>query len=160
MFRRAPLDTFRTRGRRLVILSVYEGAAQGEPVQNELTLRQIVDGISAPLAVMTPDGALEIVNRPILEYFGKTAEELKEWTTTDAVHPDDLPRVVSAWRQSVESGQPFTDEHRQRRSDGVYRWFHVQGLPVRDSAGRIVHWYVLQTDIDERKRAEEALRES
>jgi PAS domain S-box-containing protein len=68
--------------------------------------------------------------------------------------------VVSAWRQSIESGQPFTDEHRQRRSDGVYRWFHVQGLPVRDSAGRIVHWYVLQTDIDERKRAEEALRES
>src|ERR1700752_244199 len=109
---------------------------------------------------MTPDGALEIVNRPILEYFGKTAEELKEWANTDAVHPDDLPRVVSAWRQSIESGQPFTDEHRQRRSDGVYRWFHVQGLPVRDSDGRIVHWYVLQTDIDERKRAEEALRES
>ena len=129
-------------------------------MQNELTLRQIVDGISAPLAVMTPDGALEIVNRPILEYFGKTAEELKEWTSTDAVHPDDLPRVVSAWRQSIESGQPFTDEHRQRRSDGVYRWFQVQGLPVRDAEGRIVRWCVLQTDIDERKRAEQALRES
>jgi PAS domain S-box-containing protein len=88
-------------------------------VQNELTLRQIVDGISAPLAVMTPDGTLEIVNRPILEYFGKTAEELKEWTSTDAVHPDDLPRVLSAWRHSIDSGQPFTDEHRQRRSDGA-----------------------------------------
>ena len=132
----------------------------GNPVQNELTLRQIVDGISAPLAVMTPDGVLEIVNRPILEYFGKTAEELKEWTTTDAVHPDDLPRVLSAWRHSIESGQLFTDEHRQRRSDGVYRWFQVQGLPVRDEEGRIVRWCVLQTDIDERKRAEQALRES
>jgi len=129
-------------------------------VQNELTLRQIVDGISAPLAVMTPDGALEIVNGPILEYFGKTAEELKEWTSTDAVHPDDLPRVLSAWRHSIESGQPFTDEHRQRRSDGVYRWFQVQGLPIRDAEGRIVRWCVLQTDIDERKRAEQALRES
>jgi PAS domain S-box-containing protein len=129
-------------------------------VQNELTLRQIVDGISAPLAVMTPDGALEIVNRPILEYFGKTAEELKDWTSTDAVHPDDLPRVLSAWRHSIDSGQPFTDEHRQRRSDGAYRWFHVQGLPVRDAEGRIVRWCVLQTDIDERKGAEHALRES
>ena len=119
-------------------------------MQNELTLRQIVDGISAPLAVMTPDGALEIVNRPILEYFGKTAEELKEWTSTDAVHPDDLPRVLSAWGHSIESGQPFTDEHRQRRADGVYRWFQVQGLPVRDAEGRIVRWCVLQTDIDER----------
>jgi PAS domain S-box-containing protein len=129
-------------------------------VQNELTLRQIVDGISAPLAVMTPDGALEIVNRPILEYFGKTAEELKEWTSTDAVHPDDLPRVLSAWRHSIESGQAFTDEHRQRRSDGAYRWFHVQGLPIRDAESRIVRWCVLQTDIDERKRAEQALSES
>jgi formate hydrogenlyase transcriptional activator len=129
-------------------------------VQNELTLRQIVDGISAPLAVMTPDGALEIVNRPILEYFGKTAEELKEWTSTDAVHPDDLPRVLSAWRHSIESGQAFTDEHRQRRSDGAYRWFHVQGLPIRDAESRIVRWCVLQTDIDERKRAEQSLRES
>ena len=129
-------------------------------MQNELTLRQIVDGISAPLAVMTADGALEIVNRPILEYFGRTAEELKEWTSTDAVHPDDLPRVLSAWRHSIESGQPFADEHRQRRSDGVYRWFQVQGLPIRDAEGRIIRWCVLQTDIDERKRAEQALRES
>jgi PAS domain S-box-containing protein len=140
--------------------SASKALRRENPVQNELTLRQIVDGISAPLAVMTPDGAVEIVNRPILEYFGKTAEELKEWTSTDAVHPDDLPRVVSAWRQSVESGQPFTDQHRQRRSDGVYRWFEVRGLPVRDSDGRIVHWYVLQTDIDEQKRAQEALRRS
>jgi PAS domain S-box-containing protein len=129
-------------------------------MQNELTLRQIVDGISAPLAVMTPDGAVEFVNRPILEYFGKTLEELKEWTSMDAVHPDDLPRVVSAWTRSLQSGQPFTDEHRQRRVDGVYRWFQVQGLPVRDAEGRIIRWCVLQTDIDERKRAEQALRES
>jgi hypothetical protein len=52
-------------------------------------------------SVMTPEGAPEIVNRPILEYFGKTAEELKEWASTDAVHPDDLPRVVSAWSRAV-----------------------------------------------------------
>jgi PAS domain S-box-containing protein len=63
---------------------------RGSRQANEVTLRQIVDRISAPLAVMTPGGALEIINRPILEYFGKTAEELKEWTSTDAVHPDDL----------------------------------------------------------------------
>jgi len=129
-------------------------------VQNELTLRQIVDGISALLAVMTPDGAVEIVNRQILDYFGKTLEELKEWSSTDAVHPDDLPYVTAAWKQSLESGQPFDSEHRQRGADSVYRWFHVQGLPVNDADGRIVCWCVLQTDIDERKRAEEALRES
>src|SRR6267154_4163963 len=152
------LQPFGTHGRRLGI--PHHRKVRRGPVQNELTLRQLVDGISAPLAVMTPDGAVEIVNRPILDYFGKTLEELKEWTSTDAVHPDDLPRVISSWQRSLESGQPFTDEHRQRRVDGVYRWFQVQGLPVRDAEGRIMRWCVLQTDIDERKRAEQAVRES
>ena len=102
-------------------------------LQNELTLRQIVDGISALLAVMTPDGALEIVNRRILDYFDKTLDELKEWTSTDAVHPEDRHGVIAAWKRSVESGQPFDSEHRQRGADSVYRWFHVQGIPVRDA---------------------------
>ena len=129
-------------------------------MQNELTFRQIVDGISALVAVLTPDGAVEFVNRQVLDYFGKTLEELKGWASTDAVHPDDLPGVIAAWRQSIESGQPYDLELRQRGADGVYRWFHVQGLPVRDAEGRIIRWCVLQTDIEDRKRAEEALRES
>jgi PAS domain S-box-containing protein len=123
-------------------------------VQNELTLRQFVDGISAPLAVMTPEGVVEIVNRQILDYFGKTLEELKAWSSSDAVHSDDLPGVITGWKRSIESGQPYNSEHRQRGADGVYRWFHVQGLPVRDEDGRILRWCVLQTDIVERKRAE------
>jgi PAS domain S-box-containing protein len=128
--------------------------AENGAVQNELTLRQIADGISAPLAVMTPEGAVEIVNRQILDYFGKTLEELKAWSSSDAVHPDDLPGVITGWTRSIESGQRYNSEHRQRGADGVYRWFHVQGLPVRDDDSRILRWFVLQTDIDERKRAE------
>ena len=120
----------------------------------------MVDGISALVAVLTPDGAVEFVNRQVLDYFGKTLEELKAWKSTDAVHPDDLPRVIDVWTRSLEDGQPYDVELRQRGADGVYRWFHVQGLPVRDAEGRILRWCVLQTDIDERKRAEEALRES
>jgi PAS domain S-box-containing protein len=129
-------------------------------VQSELTFHQIVDGIAALVAILTPDGAVEFVNRQVLDYFGKTLEELKEWASTDAVHPDDLPGVIAVWRRSVDSGQPYDIELRQRGADGVYRWFHVQGLPVRDAEGRILRWCVLQTDIDERKRAEEALRQS
>jgi PAS domain S-box-containing protein len=129
-------------------------------VQTELTFRQMVDGISALVAVLTPDGAVEFVNRQILDYFGKTLEELKEWASTDAIHPDDLPAVIAVWRRSLENGQPYDVELRQRGADGVYRWFRAQGLPVRDADGRILRWCVLQTDIDERKRGEEALRES
>jgi PAS domain S-box-containing protein len=129
-------------------------------MQNELNFRQIVDGISALVAVLTADGAVEFVNRQVLDYFGKTLEELKEWTSTDAVHPDDLPGAIAVWSRSVEGGQPYDVELRQRGADGVYRWFHVQGLPVRDAEGRILRWCVLQTDIDDQRKAKEALRQS
>ena len=131
--------------------------AENGAVQDELTLRQIVDGISALVAVLTPDGAVETVNRQVLEYFGKTLEEMREWSSSDAVHPDDLPGVIAVWTRSIESGQPYDVELRQRGADGVYRWFHAQGLPVRDAEGCILRWFVLQTDVDERKRNEAAL---
>ncbi len=115
---------------------------------------QIVDGIPTPVALMTPDGQVELVNRQVLEYFGKTAEELKGWTSSDAVHPDDLPQVTATWRIAVETGRAYEVESRHRRADGVYRWFRVNGFPLRDRDGRISRWYVLQTDVDDRKRAE------
>src|ERR1700731_4610921 len=105
-------------------------------------------------------GEVQLLNRQVLEYFGKTSEELKNWATSDAVHPDDLPRVIDAWRRSVETGQPHYLELRHRRADGVYRWFQSRALPARDSEGRITGWYMLLTDIDDRKRAEDALRAS
>jgi len=127
-------------------------------MDNELTFHQIVDGISGLITVATADGEVELVNRQVLEYFGKSFYELKGWkTNTDAVHPDDLPRVVAAWERSVDLGQPYEVEHRIRRADGAYRWFQVRGLPVRHPDGRILRWFVLHTDIDERKRAEALL---
>src|SRR6202171_945839 len=127
---------------------------------DELTFRQMVDAISALCAVLTPDGAVESVNRQVLDYFGKTLEELQGWTSTDAVHPDDLPDAIAVSSRSLQRGESYDIELRQRRADGVYRWFHVQGLPVRDAEGQIIRWCVLQTDIDEQRRAEEALRQS
>jgi len=96
----------------------------------------------------------------VLEYFGRTLDELKRWGTSDAVHPDDLPRVIAAWTHAFATGLPYEFEHRMRRADGVYRWFQLRGLPLRDDEGRIVRWYVLMSDIDERKEAEEKLRRS
>lgn len=123
----------------------------------ELQLRLLVDSIAAPVALMTVTGEVDIVNAAVLEYFGKTIEELKSWSTIDAVHPNDLAPAVTAWKRAIESGQPYEIESRHRRADGVYRWFDVRGFPIRDVAGSIVRWCVLQTDIDDRKKAEEAL---
>src|SRR6266478_4364297 len=127
---------------------------------NEQSLRLIVDTVPGLVCTMSAAGEVELLNRQVLEYFGKTTEELKNWATSDAVHPDDLPRLLDTWRHSVETGQPYAYDLRQRRADGVYRWFQARGLPLRDTEGRITSWYLLLTDIDDRKKAEEELRRS
>jgi formate hydrogenlyase transcriptional activator len=126
--------------------------------QSEARFRLIVDTIPGFVCTLSAEGEVELLNRQVLEYFGKTAEELKDWATSDVLHPDDLPRMIDAWRRSVETGQPHDLELRQRRADGVYRWFQSRALPARDTEGRITGWYMLLTDIDDRKRAEEVLR--
>jgi C4-dicarboxylate-specific signal transduction histidine kinase len=69
------------------------------------------------------------------------------------VHPDDLPRVVEFFEKAIASGIPFQHELRLRRFDGEYRWFESRGVPIRNDSGRIANWYVLLTDIEDRKRA-------
>ena len=126
--------------------------------ESEERFRLIVDTIPGFVCTLSAAGEVQLINRQVLEYFGKTTEELKNWATSGAVHPDDLPRVVEAWKFSVETGQPYDLELRQRRADGVYRWFQSRALPTRDAEGRITGWYMLLTDIDERRHAEESLR--
>ncbi len=125
---------------------------------NEQNLRLVVDSIPGFVCTLNAAGEVELLNRQLLEYFGKTTEELKNWAASDAVHPDDLPRVIDAWRRSVETGEPYVLELRQRRADGVYRWFQSRALPARDPAGLITGWYMLLTDIHDRKCAEDTLR--
>jgi formate hydrogenlyase transcriptional activator len=118
----------------------------------------IVDSVPGLVVTTTPAGEIELLNRQVLEYFGKTPEELKSWTTSNAVHPDDLPGAIAAFKTSIETGNPYEVENRLRRADGVYRWFHSRGLPVRGTDGRIGRWYILFTDIDKRKQAEDRLQ--
>jgi formate hydrogenlyase transcriptional activator len=121
---------------------------------NEQSLRLIFDSIPGFISTHGPTGEIEVINRQTLDYFGKTAEELKQWATGDAVHPDDVPGMVDAWKRAIETGQPVELEHRSRGADGVYRWFLLRGRPQVDAEGRVVRWYNLVTEINDRKRAE------
>jgi PAS domain S-box-containing protein len=134
--------------------------ANEELRRRELDFQLVVDSIPVPVAVTTPVGEVEGVNRPTAEYFGKTFDEMKEWKASDVVHPDDLESMVTAQRAAYEAGQTYDVQSRHRRFDGVYRWFNVLGVPLRDPRGQILRWFHLIIDIDDQKRAEEALAAS
>ncbi|HKC13867.1 MAG TPA: PAS domain-containing protein, partial [Vicinamibacteria bacterium] len=109
--------------------------------QGEERYRLVLDSIAAQVVATTVEGELEFVNQQVLDYFGKTLEELKGWRTGDVLHPDDLASAIAIWRTSIEQGVSYDVDHRFRRSDGAYRWFHVRGRPQRDAQGSIVRWY-------------------
>ena len=115
--------------------------------EREQNLRLVVDSIPGLVHTTTAEGELEFVNRQVLDYFGRTLDELKGWATNDFIHPDDLPRVIAAFTSSIETGQPYDIEQRCRRADGAYRWFQVRALPLRDTEDHIIRWYTHQLKV-------------
>jgi PAS domain S-box-containing protein len=123
--------------------------------ESEERFRVIVDNIPGFVFTLSATGKVELLNRQALEYFGKkTIEEWNNSPNFEHVHPDDRPRVMDSNSRRLETGQSTDLELRQRRADGVYRWFQSRALPARDGEGRVTGWYILLTDIDDRKRAE------
>ena len=131
--------------------------------KSEQELRGIVDALPQTIVVLGPDGSGLYANRPLLDYTGLTMEQLMAPDSRGnpvLFHPDDWARLQDERRQGLARATPFEIEWRVRRKDGQYRWFLVRYHPLRDEQGRILRWYASGTDIDDRKRAEEALRKS
>jgi PAS domain S-box-containing protein len=127
--------------------------------QAEDRLRLVIDRIPTMAWSLRPDGVVDFVNQRSLDYVGLTLEE-QVAKPTRTIHPEDLPRVMEKWLADMAAGEPSEDEMRMRRADGEYRWFLVRTVPFRDEQGNIVKWYGTSIDIDDRKRAEVALRSS
>jgi PAS domain S-box-containing protein len=128
--------------------------------ERERESRMVVDTIPGLVGILSPSGDVEVMNHRMLEYFGRPLEEMKHWEENDTIHPEDLPNVIRVFAQAIASQEALEYEARLRRFDGVYRWFQLRGFPARDDTGRVGRWYFLVTDIDDLKRAEDALRGS
>jgi PAS domain S-box-containing protein len=128
--------------------------------ESERSARSAIEGIPGLIATFAPNGEVATVNRQVVEYFGRSLEEMKNWGTGNAIYREDLPRIAEIFQRSMATGTPFHYELRLRRFDGEYRWFENRCVPIRDDSGRVTRWYMLGTDIEDRKRADEALRES
>ena len=127
---------------------------------SEERLRLVIDTVPALIHTGLPDGSLDYFNQRWLEYVGLSLDDLLGWKWTAAIHPDDVVAMVDGWRAARARGEPFEHESRVRRADGEYRWMFHRDVPLRDERGNIVKWYASSIDIEDRKRAEEALRRS
>lgn len=134
--------------------------AEERSIAHERRFRSIVEGLPAIVTLMTPEGGFAYGNQQMIDYLGAPFEALKARPTTQSFHPDDRAEVDRRWKHSVETGEPYDYEARLKGGDGIYRWFHTRGFPLRDPDGSIVLWYLLQENIDERRRADDDLRAS
>src|SRR5271154_4346933 len=128
--------------------------------KSEKELRDVIDTIPAIVWSTLADGSNTYVNKRFVEYSGSSAEQTAGSGWQALIHPDDLERHAGKWREAVATGKAHEIEVRSRRSDGQYRWQLDRGVPLRDEDGKIVKWYGIATDIEDRKRAEEALQQS
>jgi PAS domain S-box-containing protein len=119
--------------------------------------RQLADAMPQIVFAARADGHVDYFNRQWYEYTGLPEGEVGQDSWKQAHTPDGLRRVGEAWPKALQSGEPYEIEYQLRRHDGVYRWHLGRALPIRDSTGRIARWFGTNTDIDDRKRIEDAL---
>src|SRR5262249_46224050 len=134
--------------------------AEEKVVEAERELQRTVDHIPGLVGTYGPDGARLSANKHALEVTGLSAGDVPSERWRTAFHPDEVEEVESQWRACVASGEPFDREVRTRMADGTYRWHWTRRIPLRDEAGKVIRWYGVSYDIEDRKRAEEELRRS
>jgi len=129
-------------------------------LQNRQRIRQLADAMPQIVWIADEKGRVDFANRAYYDYVGLPYGEPPGPGWLGGVHPEDLPRCMELWRESMSTGKPYSVELRLRGgSEGAYRWFISTARGIRDETGRIVRWFGSSTDIHERKVAEEGLRE-
>ena len=126
----------------------------------EHQLLGVIETIPSPLWSTSPTGELTHLSQRMLEYFGAHSDEFDNRGWESFIHPDDLEETAKAFFRAIQTGESYNAVHRLRRADGEYRWHHVRSEPLRDPQGKIIQWYGISVDIDERKRAEDHLRDT
>jgi PAS domain S-box-containing protein len=141
-----------------ILFDIDELKKTGSALQErEHELLGIIETIPSMLWSVSPTGKTTYLSQRILEYCGAPLEELVDRGWERFIHPDDREETTKAFDRAISPGESYSAIHRLRRADGAYRWHHSMGEPLRD---KIIQWYGLATDIDERKRAEDHLRDT
>ncbi len=147
---------------RIAGIAIEQKRAEEKLRQDERELRQVIDFLPQHVLVLDTEGFLLQANQMLLDYNGHTLEEMQGPGTDERhqrdLHPDDLERTRSERRCGLASGVPFEIEKRMRGKDGRYRWFLFRYNPLLNEQGRVARWFATATDIEDRKQAEQRVR--
>jgi PAS domain S-box-containing protein len=132
-------------------------ASNAELRQRERQLRLLTEVIPQQIWSGTPDGSIDYCNHRLLEYVGCSLEEVQGGRFVETIHPDDRAEFIDAFRRALAAELAFEGQWRVRNAAGNYRLFFMRGVPLRQSEGKPVRWYGTNTDIEDRKNAEQAL---
>jgi len=144
----------------IMLDTTAQKAAELALQQSEQQMQRIMDAVPSILFSNLPDGKLTFTNRKARDYAGMTLDQIQGWGWVETIHPEEREYVVEEFKKALASGSSFGVEHRTRRADGIYRWYLSRAEPLRDEGGQILQWFGVGIDIDERKRAEDHLRET
>jgi formate hydrogenlyase transcriptional activator len=151
----------KTLGAVITFIDITERKQVEEALHNsEREFRTIIEAIPAFVVSALPDGSVDFLSQSLLDYTGLSREQWLGWGWRNIAHPEDVDRAVKKWLAALAGGEPLEVEVRYRRADGKYRWYLGRQAPLRDEKGNIVKWYGTLHDIEDRKRAEAALRKS
>src|ERR1700751_858034 len=128
--------------------------------RSERELRDVVNTVPAYVWRTSPEGHVDFVNDRWLQFTGLASDEAFGWKWEAVVHPDDRTRVVADWHTAIKNGRAMESEARVRRADGEYCWWFIRNVPLRDETRKLVRWYGTAIEVEDRKRAEQALRKS
>jgi PAS domain S-box-containing protein len=124
--------------------------------ESEERYRNLADAMPQIVWTAGPDGVANYVNEGWVVYSGLSLQETAHDGWLNALHPDDLERTSTLWEEALASGRLFETEYRIRRADGAYRWHLARSQPAQTPSGEVAGWVGTCTDIDDRKRAEDA----
>ena len=127
--------------------------------ESEEVLRALANSIPQLAWMAQADGAIVWFNKRWYEYTGTTPEQMVGWGWQSTHDPEVLPQMLQRWQESVRTGDPFEMEYPIRGADGQYRWFLTRVNAVRDRLGHVVRWFGTNTDVDQVKRVQQALRD-
>ncbi len=128
--------------------------------ESEERFRLMANSIPQLAWMARPDGHIYWYNQRWFDYTGTTREQMEGWGWQSVHDADELPKVLRRWKESLATGQPLDMVFPLRGQDGVFRSFLTRVMPLRDTEGRIAHWFGTNTDITEIRTMEAALREA